>query len=122
MKNKNITPEQQQKILAAFEASAGNITATARKTGFSRSAVRDNLKRLGKLKKPIAAGSVAGTAVKEAALPKRGVKRYILTSAQNNTRVHDRVWDGLMAFAEHYGAEVLVGTFSYNQNAYGELA
>ncbi len=53
-------------------------------------------------------------------LPRRGyVKRYILTSAQNNTHVHEAVWLNLMAFAEHYGAELVVGTFSYNKSSHG---
>jgi hypothetical protein len=56
-------------------------------------------------------------------LPRRGqVKRYILTSAQNNTHVHEEAWLNLLALASHYGAEVLVGTFSYNKSAYGKKA
>jgi hypothetical protein len=46
-------------------------------------------------------------------------KRYILTSAQNNTPVHEAVWLNLLALASHYGAELLVGTYSYNKSAYG---
>ena len=50
------------------------------------------------------------------------VKRYILTSAQNNTYVNAPFWKNILALAEHYGAEIMVGTFSYNQNAFGELS
>jgi exonuclease III len=32
------------------------------------------------------------------------------------------VWENLLALAGHYEAELLVGTFSYNKNAYGPLA
>lgn len=53
-------------------------------------------------------------------LPVRGqVRRYVLTSAQNNTRVHEAVWLNVMALAAHYDAELLVGTFTYNKSAYG---
>jgi len=56
-------------------------------------------------------------------LPEAGqVNRFILTSAQNNTKVHKEFWANLKAFAEHYHAKIMVGTFSYNQNHYGKLA
>ena len=65
-------------------------------------------------------GRIAERARLARKLPRRGaVKRYILTSAQNNTHVHEVVWLNLMAFAEHYGAELLVGTFSYNKSNHG---
>ncbi len=50
------------------------------------------------------------------------VKRYILTSAQNNTKVHEAFWENTLAFAKHYDATIMVGTFSYNQNRFGKLA
>lgn len=50
------------------------------------------------------------------------VKRYLLTSAQNNTHVHEEVWLNVLALASHYDAEVLVGTYSYNKSAYGAKA
>lgn len=54
------------------------------------------------------------------ALPPEGqVARYVLTSAQNNTHVHETVWLNVMAMAEYYGAELIVGTFSYNKGMYG---
>lgn len=57
------------------------------------------------------------------ALPKGlNVKRYILTSAQNNTRLHDAVWENIQALAAHYQAEILVGTYTYNLTAYGKQA
>lgn len=40
-------------------------------------------------------------------------KRYILTSAQNNTLVHEGTWDNLKALAAHYDAEIFVSTFLY---------
>jgi len=72
--------------------------------------------------KDLASGKERAAERKEA-LPEKGkVKRYILTSAQNNTYVHKAFWANLKAFAEHYHAQIMVGTFSYNQNHYGKLA
>lgn len=53
-------------------------------------------------------------------LPSPGrVKRYVLTSAQNNTHVHEAVWLNVVAMARHYDAELMVGSFSYDKGAYG---
>jgi PucR C-terminal helix-turn-helix domain len=115
--------KQAEETLAVYEKNNGSIRATAQELGISRRSVGRRLKKLGKGKKPIAAGTVHGTRAQKAKLPPEGtVKRYILTSAQNNTHVHDKVWDALVALAKHYDAEILVGTYSYNQNAYGRLA
>jgi hypothetical protein len=68
-------------------------------------------------------GSILGRQRLSRDLPAEGeVRRYILTSAQNNTPVHEAVWLNLLALAEHYGAELLVGTYSYNKSAYGSKA
>lgn len=73
--------------------------------------------------KPLSGGLVEGTKVLRAKLPPKGqIKRYVLTSAQNNTDINNDLWKNLQAFAKHYDAEIFVGTFSYNQNAYGETA
>lgn len=40
-------------------------------------------------------------------------KAYILTSAQNNTRIHQGTWENLLAYAKHTGAEIFVSTFLY---------
>jgi hypothetical protein len=115
-----VTPEV---ILATYEKNAGNVRATAKELGIGRWTVLRNVRKLGQGKKPIAAGSITGVEAKPAKLPKNGqIKRYILTSAQNNTYVYDKVWDNILALAKFYDAEILVGTYSYNQNAFGELA
>jgi hypothetical protein len=46
--------------------------------------------------------------------PKRGKKVYLLTSAQNNTGLHDAAWRNLLALAAHDKAELLVSRFTYN--------
>jgi Bacterial regulatory protein, Fis family len=113
----------QEEVAAAYQRNAGNIRATAKELGIARSTVREKLTPLGMMKKPLAGGTKLGTSSQFAPLPKRGkVKRYIITSAQNNTHVHAEFLANLEALAEHYSAEIIVGTYSYNQNNYGKLA
>jgi len=84
--------------------------------------VREHIRRAGIGKKPLAGGKKRAVAQKHS-LPEEGtIKRYILTSAQNNTHVHKEFWENVKAMAEHYSAQIIVGTFSYNQNNFGKLA
>lgn len=41
-------------------------------------------------------------------------KRYLFTSAQNNTKVRTAVWNNLLALAKHYDAEIVVSRFVYD--------
>src|ERR1035437_4166945 len=119
-KDIKVTNEQ---VGAAFKTSNGSVSETARVLGVARSTVRDHISQVGLGKKPIARGSTHGLQTTKMVLPPAGkIRRYILTSAQNNTYVHDRVWENILALAKHYDAEILVGTFSYDQNSYGPLA
>jgi hypothetical protein len=112
-----------KQVAVAFKAANGNVSEAARSLGTARSTVRRHISKLGLGKKPIAAGSTTGTKVVPMALPEDGkVLRYILTSAQNNTYVHKKVWENILALAKYYDAKILVGTFSYDQNSYGELS
>lgn len=71
-------------------------------------------------KKPVAQGKKGGTVEIVTPLPAKGkIKRYILTSAQNNTKVNAALWQNLLVLARIYDAEIMVGTLSYNLNAYG---
>ena len=116
----SIRKYEPETIAAAFERNAGNIRATAKELGIARSTVRSYLTPLGMMKKPLVGGTKGGTETKISKLPKRGaVKRYIITSAQNNTHVHPEFLLNLGTLAEYYDAEIIVGTYSYNQNAYG---
>lgn len=68
---------------------------------------------------PDMVGTITQTDIIEYPLPKRGkVFRYICTSAQNNTFPHKGVWKNLKAYADHIGADILVGPFMYNLNNY----
>ena len=119
-KNDRVSPEV---VADAHSRHAGSIRAGAKELGISRSSFRRKLASVGKLDKPIAAGSIEGTTAKKRKLPPAGkVARYILTSAQNNTYVHESAWENLQALAKHYDAEIIVGTYTYNQNRYGQMS
>lgn len=109
---------------AIYEMYGGNVRATASELGIARSTVRDRVSKAGKGKvKPLAGGTKIGTETKVVKLPsKGGIKRFILTSAQNNTHVHGELLANLETLALYYGAEIIVGTYTYNQNHYGKLS
>lgn len=112
---------QRAKISDLYTKYSGNVAAIAREMKLVRSTVGEHLKVLG-IKKPLAGGKRHAES-KKAAMPEAGnVKRYILTSAQNNTYVHEAFWENVKTLAKHYDAQILIGTFSYNQNNFGQLA
>lgn len=120
----NRVPQQEvDRTVAAFEKHGGNVSLAAKELGIPRQTMQSRVRQTLKLKKPLVAGTVQGLEAKVSKLPIRGeIKRYILTSAQNNTHAHQKVWDSLKTLADYYEADILVGTYSYNQSAYGELA
>lgn len=113
-----------EQIAEEFIKQGGNVSATARSLSLARSTVQEALRKTPLLKKPLVGGDLSGfSTTTKAGLPPKGVvKRYICTSAQNNTHVHAEFWKALLVLADHYDAEILVGTYSYNQNAYGPSA
>src|ERR1700676_5284248 len=96
---------QRERIAELYKQTGGSVTAIAREMGLARGTVHDHIEKMGGIKKPIAAGSVKGIVEEPAKLPaKHKVKRYILTSAQNNTFVNKPFWANVLALAEHYEA------------------
>ena len=61
------------------------------------------------------AGSLAG---RKAYNAPKGPATYILTSAQNNTQVHEGLWENLLVYAKYLKATLYVSQFTYNTNAY----
>jgi hypothetical protein len=113
--------EQREKIAELYTQHAGHVPTIARALGLARSTVWEHLQKLG-IKKPIAGGKQRVVVLKETKPATGNVKRYILTSAQNNTLVHADFWANVKAMAQHYDARIMVGTFSYNQNGFGKSA
>lgn len=119
--NRKYTTEQ---VAEAFTRNSGSVSATARELGITRSTVQKALRKTELTKKPLVGGDNKGfSKTTKVRLPAKGlIKRYICTSAQNNTKVNKPFWEALLLLADHYDGEILVGTFSYNQNNYGKLA
>lgn len=68
-------------------------------------------------------GRVKVAAREERSLPPKGaIFRYILTCAQNNTKLHRQAWANLLALAEHYSAEIMVSRFLYETRFHGRTA
>lgn len=68
--------------------------------------------------KPFATGELHDHYTKIKRLNK---KRYIVTSAQNNTYVHRKFLRSLETMAKTIDAQIIVGTFTYNKNAFQNL-
>lgn len=71
----------------------------------------------------IVRGRVRAPEPREKALPKKGgVKRYVLTCAQNNTPLFDAAWASLLTLANYYDAEIMVSRFTYDKATNGRSA
>lgn len=68
--------------------------------------------------KPVASGSLHDHYHKIKTLPGN---RFILTSAQNSTFVHEKFLQSLETMAAHIDATIIVGTFSYNTSGFQNL-
>lgn len=47
-----------------------------------------------------------------------GTRRFLCTVAQNNTRLHEELWQNLLALADFYGAEILIARNTYDVENY----
>lgn len=119
-----MSQQHQDRAIEAYHRLGGNISAVARELGINRSTVRHHLRAAGiDTNRAIAAGQLDPTKTERRRLPRgEQVTRYILTSAQNNTNINEEVWRSLQALANHYDAEILCSSFSYNVSAYGKMA
>jgi hypothetical protein len=107
-------------LLESYQRNAGNITATAKDLGADRQTVRKCLALYGADKKPVTGGSVKPLKHNVMPLPEKGkVKRYLLSCAQNNTKVFAPFLRNLEAYAEWLGdCQIMVARFTYNKNAF----
>lgn len=93
----------------------GSIRAAGRKLNIPKSTAQDLFKKYSETQ-------LRETKVKNSikyAKPSKGeVKRYILTSAQNGTKVHEGFFRNLEAYAEHLDAEILISGYTYNKSLF----
>ena len=119
-KDRKVTTEQ---VAESFNQHGGNVSAVSRDLKIDRATVRRHIHNLPWAAKPLVGGQIARTEAENIGLPPAGrIRRFILTSAQNNTAVNQKVWRSLVSLAHHYDASIMVGTFTYNTNAYGKLS
>lgn len=121
-----MTEKEYKKLLQTFHRNNGNITQTAKDLGISRHKAYKYLHELEKeagLEIKAHEGS-KNQKIKTNSLPRgKNIRYYLLTSAQNNTRVHAEGLKNLEAYASWLGTcEILVGTYSYNKSSYGAKA
>lgn len=69
-----------------------------------------------KANKPLYAGKVAPA--EKQRLNLTGKTRFIITSAQNNTKVHEGFLSALETYAKENKAELIVSQFTYNKNGF----
>lgn len=99
----------------------GAIGAAAEALGIAPSSLRHRLAAAAQRDiKPKLVGSDDARQPIVRPFPAKGkIARYILTCAQNNTLLHEPTWAALQTMAEHYGAELLISTFTYNKSKDG---
>jgi hypothetical protein len=120
-----VSEAQLRKTHKVFCDLGGSIRATSKVIGISRNAIRARLARAEEefgleWKEQFASGRVTAHKAVVRKLPaKNKVKRYIVTSAQNNTHAHYDFWNNLLAYAAYLDAEVMVSQYTYNKMSYG---
>jgi hypothetical protein len=102
------------KVYPALLKKYGSQREVACVTGVPRSTIQEWLKN---------AAATQFTSRKQAkpviiAAPRRETKRFIFTSAQDNTSVHEGFMDNLESYAAYIGAKLHVGRFTYNKRLF----
>ena len=64
---------------------------------------------------PVIAGRLQVRPTPKAKRQKGVVTRFLLTCAQNNTSLHEPLWENLQALATHYDARIMVARSVYNR-------
>lgn len=132
MANNKIPDEELSLDVQAYYDAAGSKSEAARQRGIPNSTFGDRLKmaenRLGIKLGKVADGRISPVEHETRKLPKKGhINRYLLTSIQNNTMLHPG-FNNLLAYRDWLddrptgNCELIVGTFSYQKNAYGSKA
>lgn len=103
-----------------LEAVAAGMIHKLPRGAKTREHITDTIKGRVKIK-PIIGGKRRATKAKPMDIAEKGVTRFLFTCAQNNTKLHDKFWNNLLAFKDHYGAELHVARFSYIKSGLGAL-
>lgn len=142
--NKNkIAPHGDDKIKELLEIEAEYYSVdesersqkrTAIRLGTTKDKVRHGLNRIRKwrekfpndtrlINREIVDGSLTPKEIVGLEFPKLGkIKTYILTSVQNNTKIHKKFFENLVAYTNYLNAELFISTFTYSHNNNGEFS
>lgn len=108
------TKYSDESILAAYEQ-YGTTGEASKSLGMDRRNFARRLKDLGVVTdKQRLLGKLGGQKTKKLPVPKTGVKRYLITAAQNDTKINDVFWQRLNQLAEFYSADIYVCPFTYS--------
>lgn len=130
---KNPVPDEELNLdVEAYYNHGGNKAEAARARGLKSQTYRDHLtmaeQRLGVRLGKVVDGIVHMTESVRRPLPKKGhIRRYILSSIQNNTHLHPG-FNNLLAYSDWLNdlndasCEFLIGTYSYQLATYGPKA
>lgn len=121
-----------EEATALYEQCNGNLEMVASMLKVNSAGVRRRLMQAGVHKpktgasteidetKLVSGGSAKVRKTLRRPYPRKGkVKRYLITSCQNNTDIHKKFWENLLVFAKHIDAEIMVARFSYNKTRWG---
>lgn len=119
----NPNTKEEAVIFKQTVQSFGSMRAAVRSTGIPRTTLRRRDRKATTLigseaEKPIAGGQIRySTHTRK----KLSGKRFVFTSAQNNTYVHDGFLQSLLQFCDHNDAELIIGKFRYNKAGFQNL-
>lgn len=72
-------------------------------------------------REPIIDGTLFGHMPKSMNFPDEGrIATYILSSCQNNTHIHEGLFNNLKSYANFLGAKILISRFTYKKEVYGK--
>lgn len=114
-----VPPEKIREAVELVELH-GSVTKASRVTGKPFSTIQKYIRESETRTDWKPQGRTKALTAKKLPLPKGDdIARYILTCAQSGTKLHEPTWDALNALANHYGARLLVSTFSYSHRQEG---
>lgn len=110
-----------EEVQAEWVRCNGNKAKTAANLGCSADTVSRRLKSLGLDGTPLFKTGQTKQ-VNQKPLPETGkIARYLISSAQSEAPIHKRFWKNLTAYADYLNAEIMIGGYTYNAEAYRKM-
>jgi len=75
-------------------------------------------KQFGHYRGIVGSDPIAGGNIEASTIPILQGKKFVITSAQNNTHIHEDFFNSLLKYCEAEGAELLISTFHYNKSGF----